>query len=83
MDCQLYDALKAYLNSSSNTNTTNSGLGGYVDRAQQQFQYRNNRLVNLLEQRKLPEHGWSELDIEWALNEFASMDSNNYHGIPI
>ena len=41
----------------------------------------NKKLVNLLiEQRKLPQVGWSDHMIESLLVELSGMDSNNFNG---
>ena len=40
----------------------------------------DNLLSHLLEQRRLPERGWSDLQIERCLAEIALMDSNNFTG---
>ena len=37
--------------------------------------------ILFLFQRKLPEVGWSEIEIERLIRHFADMDSNNFPGL--
>lgn len=37
--------------------------------------------LSFIEQRKLPDEGWSDLRIEFLLQELAVMDSNNFPGL--
>ncbi|XP_033757533.1 O-phosphoseryl-tRNA(Sec) selenium transferase-like [Pecten maximus] len=52
----------------------------YVQQGQQAKQVHQNKIRHLLEQKKLPEEGWSDLTIEILLQEFSVMDSNNFPG---
>ena len=40
----------------------------------------DNAIKHLVEQRRLPQQGWSDLNIERFLHEIALMDSNNFQG---
>lgn len=50
----------------------------YVKQGLQGISSRQRMLSSLLSERRLPKKGWDDLMIEYALNEFAMMDSNNY-----
>lgn len=52
----------------------------YVDQAGDAQRHWQHRIAHLIQQRKLPETGWSDVDIEALLLEFARMDSNNFPG---
>ncbi|XP_021371974.1 O-phosphoseryl-tRNA(Sec) selenium transferase-like [Mizuhopecten yessoensis] len=52
----------------------------YVHQGQQARQVHQNKIKHLLQQKKLPEEGWSDLTIEILLQEFSVMDSNNFPG---
>lgn len=53
---------------------------GYARRAQQEAGRRAAQLTSLMAQRRLPERGWSDEQIEQLLHELSAMDSNNYAG---
>lgn len=52
----------------------------YVSQGIQARRSHENLIKHLLEQRKWPEHGWSEQTIELFLHEMSLMDSNNFLG---
>ncbi|MDP2439261.1 MAG: O-phosphoseryl-tRNA(Sec) selenium transferase [archaeon] len=51
---------------------------GYIAQAADSRHTGERRVQRLLEQRRLPASGWSDLSIERLLMELASMDSNNH-----
>ncbi|XP_060566006.1 O-phosphoseryl-tRNA(Sec) selenium transferase-like [Ruditapes philippinarum] len=52
----------------------------YVQQGTQAKQIRENRIRTFLQHRKLPDVGWDEQTIEMVLQEFSTMDSNNFPG---
>jgi len=53
---------------------------GYVSQGLNALRTHDKALKHLIEQRRLPERGWSELDIERCVNELSAMDTNNFTG---
>jgi len=64
--------------SSHNLYRMNGVPPAYSDMAEEVQRGREAKIAHLLKQRKLPEDGWSELEIERLLRHFADMDSNNF-----
>ena len=52
----------------------------YVDQSRDSQRSFHNQIRHLLRQRKIPEEGWREEDIEDVLREMSRMDSNNFKG---
>lgn len=52
----------------------------YVQQGSQAKQMRENKIRTFLQHRKLPDEGWDEHTIEIILQEFSTMDSNNFPG---
>ena len=50
----------------------------YIKQGIQGLGSRQNLLASLLAERRMPLHGWDDLQIEYVLNELAMMDSNNF-----
>lgn len=65
---QHFDLLKGLVNTN------------YVEQAQQARNSRSKQVTTLLTQRRLPDTGWNEDDIQLLLEEMASFDTNNFQG---
>lgn len=52
----------------------------YITQGCNSLRSADNAIKHLVEQRRLPQYGWSDLNIERCLNEIALMDSNNFQG---
>lgn len=52
----------------------------YAQQAEQARNSRSKLITTLLTQRRLPDVGWSEADIQMLLDELASFDTNNFQG---
>eukprot|EP00931_Biecheleriopsis_adriatica_P033629 TRINITY_DN19510_c0_g1_i1.p1 TRINITY_DN19510_c0_g1~~TRINITY_DN19510_c0_g1_i1.p1 ORF type:complete len:514 (-),score=96.18 TRINITY_DN19510_c0_g1_i1:190-1731(-) len=52
----------------------------YVEQAAQARNSRSKLITSLLTQRRLPDAGWNEADIQVLLEEIASFDTNNFQG---
>lgn len=52
----------------------------YVQQAEQARNSRSKLITSLLTQRRLPDNGWPEADIQMLMEELASFDTNNFQG---
>ena len=52
----------------------------YIQQGLEEKQSQDNLIHNLLSTKQLPLHGWSNLSIEYLLQQIRMMDSNNFHG---
>lgn len=52
----------------------------YIEQGCSSLRSCDNSTKHLVEQRRLPARGWSDLCIKRCLNEIALMDSNNFEG---
>ena len=52
----------------------------YVSQGSDALKTFENNVTNLLSQRKMPEDGWTDGDIERFLLQISAMDSNNFPG---
>eukprot|EP00736_Rhodelphis_marinus_P011757 Rmarinus@m.21036 len=50
----------------------------YLKTAEESNHSRSSEVTKLLSQRRLPDHGWSDVHIQLFLSELAAMDSNNF-----
>ncbi|KAI9138120.1 soluble liver antigen/liver pancreas antigen [Paraphysoderma sedebokerense] len=50
----------------------------YLALSQQSLSQRESLFSWILQHKKLPEHGWTESDVEWLLQMLSKMDSNNF-----
>ena len=53
----------------------------YIEQGCNSLRSADSSLKHLVEQRRLPQRGWSDLAIKRCLDEIALMDSNNYEGM--
>ena len=53
---------------------------GYISQGCGSLRASDNAIAHLVEQRRLPEQGWSDIQIERCLAEIALMDTNNFNG---
>ena len=53
---------------------------GYIEQGCGSLQTADNAITHLIEQRRLPEIGWTDLQIERLMAQLAMMDSNNFIG---
>ncbi|KFM79641.1 O-phosphoseryl-tRNA(Sec) selenium transferase, partial [Stegodyphus mimosarum] len=59
---------------------TKTFIRQYSEQAQQSFESRRKKILNLLTKKTCPEDGWNDEEIEVFLHEIAMMDSNNFLG---
>ncbi|XP_063694910.1 O-phosphoseryl-tRNA(Sec) selenium transferase-like [Bolinopsis microptera] len=52
----------------------------YIEQGCSSLRSADNATKHLIEQRRLPQRGWSDLNIKRCINEMALMDSNNFDG---
>jgi len=52
----------------------------YIEQGCSSLRSADNATKHLIEQRRLPQRGWSDLNIKRCINEMALMDSNNFEG---
>lgn len=55
----------------------------FISQAQGAHKRREKMILALLSNRRLPVEGWDDLTITLFLHELASMDSNNFVGLPL
>lgn len=65
-------------NKKMNLYRSNGVPPAYSDMAEEVQRGREAKIAHLLKQRKLPEIGWSEVEVERLIRHLADMDSNNF-----